>query len=264
MSNKRVSSGTVFKGALICAACLWSGAYAGAVAGPDGNLSLVPAQRVLQNARRHITSEPLSFSGEVRSRSGSGRTLEHVNIEITLDFSGTPAIAEYVLSDRMGGHLETLRIERDAALITRLEYTHGPDMEEGVVSDLHGRIRETSLTWNDLTLSFLWWTKAETVGLDTVRGRRCYVIDMYPPDSTGEEESGKEPEVIRVFVDTEMYGLLAAEVYDKAGVKKRELSVRSFRKIDDMWVVKDLSFRSFPSGDRTVVRINDLERAPDE
>lgn len=240
--------------AVISITCQISPASDQAPTGSIKNENYLPdANAIMQSTLRHISSTPLILQGDVISRDSSGRSSEKLGVIISLDFSDNPARAQYTLTDRFGEHLETMIIERDSNGKTTTTYLEGADKHKAPAPELNQSIRETGLTWNDLTLSFLWWPNAKTIGTDSTRGRDCYVIDLLP------EKPGTEYNcVTRIWIDREMNGLLAAETYGNNGAKTREMRVKSLKKIDDVWMVKDMSFMSFPSKHRTVIRIRTL------
>jgi hypothetical protein len=62
-----------------------------------------------------------------------------------------------------------------------------------------------------------------------------------------------------MWVDTRVSMLLQAEGYDKLGDCVRRLSVKSFKKINDEWMIKDLEVEDLPAGSRTILRVRDAE-----
>jgi hypothetical protein len=129
---------------------------------------------------------------------------------------------------------------------------------------LHTRIQETDISWADLTLAFLWWPNSRVVGDDTVRGRECLVLDIPAPERapTSVDEINSMPYTsVRLWVDREMLMLLQAEGRDSEGDPMRKLWVKSLKKIDGQWMIKDMEIQSFPPIHRTRLRIREVSVA---
>jgi hypothetical protein len=105
----------------------------------------------------------------------------------------------------------------------------------------------------DLSLSFLWWRGGLVVGVEQVRGRPAIVVDVAPPVDQAPDPYAR----VRLWIDEQARILLQAEGYGADGKAVRTLWVKSFKKIDDRWMVKDLEIQQYPAVHRTKLRVND-------
>ena len=119
---------------------------------------------------------------------------------------------------------------------------------------LSGAIQETDVTWIDLSLSFLWWRGGQTVGAEKIKGRFCYVVDLPIPEGSAMGLAG-----VRLWIDPQAHVMMRAAAMDMAGQMMRRLEVKSLKKIDEIWMVKDLEIRSYPSRHKTMLRVRSVE-----
>jgi hypothetical protein len=64
---------------------------------------------------------------------------------------------------------------------------------------------------------------------------------------------------IRLWVAEKIAMLLRAEELDANGKPARRLSIKSFKKIDDQWMIKDLVVEDVRTGDRTLLRVDGVQ-----
>ncbi len=175
-----------------------------------------------------------------------------LNVDILLDLGDDPPKARYTLRDAFGKDLEEVTIRRETDRI-HLFYRRGSTFEEASPPDLFAPIRNTAMSWGDLSLAFLWWEGGEIIGRDEVRGQECVVIEVAAPD----DEAGMY-DFVRIWIDRQHRMLLQAEGYNANAERIRRMQVRSFRKIDDEWMVKDIVIRRYPGIMRTNLRVRDM------
>jgi hypothetical protein len=80
------------------------------------------------------------------------------------------------------------------------------------------------------------------------------VIDVQAPEG---EPSAYDR--VRLWVDPKIHVLLRAEAYDAAGERVRSMEVKSFKKIDEVWMIKNLDVVEHPSRKRTRLRVESVE-----
>jgi primosomal protein N' (replication factor Y) len=54
-------------------------------------------------------------------------------------------------------------------------------LEPAPAPDLFAKVQESSVTWADQTLPFLWWTGGRVVGTDSAKGRDCFLVEVNAP-----------------------------------------------------------------------------------
>ncbi len=103
----------------------------------------------------------------------------------------------------------------------------------------------------DLGLEFLHWPKQIVLKHEMKRGRPCRVLESKNPASTG-VVYGR----VVSWVDTETGGLLRAEAYDAKDQLLKEFSVRSFKKIEGHWELKEMEILNVQTDTRTRLEFN--------
>lgn len=104
----------------------------------------------------------------------------------------------------------------------------------------------TDFWLSDLGLDFFHWPGQRVLRYEMRRSRVCRVLESIPPP-------GGHLGYARVlsWIDRESNGLLQAEAYDANGKLVKEFTVRSIKKVDGVWQVKDMDIRNVPAGSMT-------------
>ncbi len=228
---------------VICTPCAGTGEAADADLDPDEPPS---ADRLLDDVLLRFPREPLEIHGEMIVRKRRGVELSRVAFNMTVDWGADPAAFCYRLLDDEGRTRRELRLQ--------LRPGQRPELvgREGGNVALHSVIGETDLTWADLSLSFLWWRGGRIVGTDEAKGRACYLVDVPAPE-WGEAVTGYAR--VRLWIDQEMHMLLRADGFGSDDKPLRSLWVRSLRKTDGRWMIKDMEIQRYPSVHRTRLHI---------
>ena len=118
---------------------------------------------------------------------------------------------------------------------------------------LHDPVRDTGVTYEDLSLGFLYWPRPVLQGEETIKTRAAWKIDLQAP--AGEALYG----VARVWIDKESGAILRIEGYDKSGLLLRRFEIISAQKIDGLWMLKQMRIESFLPGNPDPVSRRYLE-----
>jgi hypothetical protein len=195
-----------------------------------------PADEILAFVRSKLPDRPLQLTGSLKVQTRNGFTKSNMPVTIDLDWGAAPPRASY-------------SIEKESLIITWQndvpQYDFSND-QTTPISDILG----TGLTWADLSFSVLWWPGSKVVGEDRKINRDCHVIDVPIPDSDY---------TMRLWIEKKMGMLLEAQTLDKEGKRLRRLKIKSIKKMDGMWVAKDLELKDETSGSKTTLQISDLK-----
>ena len=108
-------------------------------------------------------------------------------------------------------------------------------------------IRGTDLTYDDISFRFLYWQKkVKQPNEETVKTRKCWVVDLYNNQQVGEYG------IVRIFVDKESGGLMKLMGYDWQGQLIKVLAVTSGMKIDGATVLKSMDVIRYTPGSKKV------------
>ena len=251
---------TAFAGLVLLMAALASPAVSQTVVTPPvtGTVSaaaaaLPSAGALMQQLLARLPSKPVLITGDLVTTSESSSEKDRLGISILLSY---PSLAQYTVMDAFGRTLEQLSISRTDDSV-EFAYQSGSPLTNTAAPRLGSRIQNTAISWLDLTLSFVWWPGGRTIGQEEIRGQPCYVVDRHPGPKDDTDYGS-----VRLWIDTRVSMLLQADGNDRLGDLHRRLSVKSFKKINDEWMIKDLEFSDFQTGARTTLRVKDAKPVP--
>jgi hypothetical protein len=201
-------------------------------------LATTDAESILREARLTPTLRPAVLEATIRDE--DARTPIRIGLKdgvISYLFQGQDR--ELLL--RLGGESTILseRIGRRTVPVTG--------------SRLHDPVGGTGLSYQDLSLGFLYWPRPELKGEEAVRTRPCWKIDLQAP--AGETIYG----VARVWIDKQSGALLRIEGYDKQGRLLRRFEIVSAQKANGVWMLKQMRIEGFEPGKERAVSRHYLE-----
>jgi len=225
-----------------------------------------PVRQLLEDVIARLPRESLRIQGDLTVRKRRGLVLTRLKFDTSLDLGATPSLARYTILDAFGTELEQMTVTRREGEPPEFSYAAGSPLAICDTPDLCGRIGETDLSWIDLTLSFLWWPDGSPVGSGEIRGRPCHVVELTNPSASGTGELRDDPVApyarVRLWIDKKMHMLLQAEALDAESKPIRRLWVKSFKKINDRWMLKDMEVEGVPAAHRTKLTIREVGVAP--
>ena len=221
-----------------------------ATGGQDG-APVADARSVLQAVRAQFPSEPVTVSGTITVRRRRGVVIKELGYTIDAVWNEQGGKQTCVFSDALGRESDTVEVSFEKGEEPRIERKG-----EGLV-DEDGKLTGTDLECRDLAMPFLWANDGELVGKDKTRGRDCYVVDLETPEREGIDR-------LRVWIDDRIFILLKAESYDADDKLVKQILVKSFKKIDDQWMIKDLEIKGVSSAVKTVVTVEAMTAKQDK
>ncbi|MEA2067732.1 MAG: serpin family protein [Verrucomicrobiota bacterium] len=235
----------------------------------------LPADDILAFVRTKLPSDPLKLTGTLKVRTKNGFTKTSLPVEMDLDWGASKPSASYRIGD------ETLEINWNNDVPS---YIFSNDRNTPS-SDILG----TGLTWADLSFSVLWWPDSQLIDEEKKINRDCFVVDVpvpetkkniaqrrkdvkrenTPPDelsaSAPLREKKSSGHTMRLWIEKKMGMLLEAQTLDVRKKELRRMKIKSIKKMDGMWVAKDLEIRNKATGTKTTLQITDLQwEAPEE
>jgi hypothetical protein len=101
------------------------------------------------------------------------------------------------------------------------------------------KIRATDITYEDLSMRFLYWPNPVKLDKETVKHRTCWKLRLNNPDTSGAYG------VAFIWVDSTSGGIMRMEGYDRQGKLIKRYEVISGMKVGDGWMLKQLRIESF-------------------
>ena len=209
------------------------------------------AAALMESVVAQLPREALTITGEIEVTRRHGAVARKLMFEMRLDFGAEPPTARYTLRDALGKNLAQLTMTRRATGV-RFAYEAGDPPRAADVPDMAAPVLDTDMTWQDLTLSFLWWRKGAVLGDDVAKGRACHVVELRAP-------AGEPAGNVKLWIDKQIPMMLQAEAFDAKGRKVRSLWIKSFKKIKGRWMVREMEVQQEPPSHRTHITITGLD-----
>lgn len=214
----------------------------------------MPGPEILARMKLAFPDVPIHISGELQSKSSDGDIQATWLLDVDLHWTAYSADIRYQLSDFFGNPLSEYRVRQFPDGSLERSFDNGADGTPDPLPPLFEPIEEMDFTWGDLTFAFMWWTNAVNVGIEQKKGRTCYVVDVTAPPSHTGPDAG-----IRLWVDREWFALLQADRFDANEQIRAGMEVKSFKKVNGIWMFKDLEIQQYPGRQKTVFRVRDME-----
>lgn len=111
------------------------------------------------------------------------------------------------------------------------------------------RVRDTDISYEDLSLGFLYWPDAKMHGEQTMLLQKCWIIRV-APGGKGDSQYSR----VDLWISKKTGALMQAEAFDANSKLARKFKVISGQPIGDgLWILKEMRIESFGgrSADRT-------------
>jgi outer membrane lipoprotein-sorting protein len=198
------------------------------------------ARDILETVRMRQAQQQIDLHGQLRQN--------ETVVPFQLIQSGS--IVRYIFSDPD----ESLQLQLGQN-DSRLDTISTQGVEKVSPAQLDRKIRGTDVTYEDLSLKFLYWPNAQLLGTETIRNGNCWKLELRP--------ASKQSQYARVllWVHKNSGALMRLEGYDGKGQVTKRFEVVSAQKIDDRWFLKQMRVETLEAGtshvaSRTYVEIN--------
>jgi Outer membrane lipoprotein-sorting protein len=125
---------------------------------------------------------------------------------------------------------------------SRLEEVTGAGVEKIAPAQFDHKIRDTSVTYEDLALRFLYWPNAKVIGDDTIQLVDCWRLELRAPP--GQSQYG----TVRLWVQKDGPAIMKVEGYDSQGKLAKRFTVVSGQKIEGRWFLKQMRIEEMDTG----------------
>ena len=192
------------------------------------------AEDLLHEARLRPTTHPITLAAEIRG----------AEAPLPLTFKIGKGQIEYQLHDP------------DETIVLKLGATNSSlsETKKGTSSLItaekrYEEIRNTGVTYDDLSLGFLYWPHPRLAGNEQLRGTTASMLELSPPtDDLAPYGSA------RIWIDQASGAPLRMEGFDKNGNLLKRFEVISAQKIDDLWTLKEMRIETFDSKSHAVTQ----------
>ena len=109
------------------------------------------------------------------------------------------------------------------------------------------------ITYEDLSLKFLYWKNPKLLGEETIRSRKAWKMELQAASASSQYG------VARLWIDQESGALLRIEGYNRDGKLLRRFEVISAQKIDGQWMLKQMRVETLDPETRKILNRTYLE-----
>jgi hypothetical protein len=217
---------------------------------------LPSARDLIDNLLKRLPDQTVTLRGSLKADKTADGGGTQFGIEMQILARGPEARGNYLIADNFGSPLAHLDIRRPPGAPPTLLLETGSPPSSVKSPSLNLSLPNSDLLWMDLTLGFLWWTDGKTLGVQEIRGQSCYLVDLYSPNPAADRYAS-----VRLWIDRTHGMLMLAEAQDPLGHVIRRVTIKSFRKIGEHWMIKDLEIRTLPDNHKTILRIDSMSGA---
>ena len=215
----------------------WFGEFAGALAQEDPNAIL--DQIRLSQAR---INKPLT--GRLRPEDGASipLQLQLKGSEIDYQFSNPPETLKLQLTD-------------SGSILSGADAAGRQDLSG---SKLQEPVRGTDITYEDLSLRFIYWKNAKLNGEQRVRAITCSIVDVQPPSRNTAYST------VRLWIAKDRGALIKAEGFDWQGKLAKRFEIISGQRVEEKTIFKQIRIERINASTGKVVSRTYLELDPAE
>jgi hypothetical protein len=206
---------------------------------------------ILQNALAQFPEKPLEMDGALLIKNKKGFISHKYDFNAIVDINDTTPSAKYSFFVPETKSFMSLETTLETNGIPKTIFRKGQPAKEVEPPPLDSPILGSDITWENLSMQFLKWTNAVYVDSDTVLGLQTSIIKLYPTKF-------RDTVHYKIWVAEKNSALMRFEEYDADDSLKRTIWIKSIKKIDGGFTVKDLEAESFPVIHRTKIKINSI------
>jgi len=183
-------------------------------------------QEILRLVRRNQAAQHQTLSGAIRN-AGKSLPFRLVSAGDTVRYEFTaPA---QVIQLRLG------------AKDVRLEEIANGQTQKVTPRRFDARVRDTDISYEDLSLGFLYWPDAKLQGEQTMLLQKCWIIRV-APGGKGDSQYSR----VDLWISKKTAALMQAEAFDANNKLARKFKVISGQPVGDgLWILKEMRIESF-------------------
>lgn len=121
------------------------------------------------------------------------------------------------------------------------------------ISRVDTRIRGTTITYEDLSLQFLYWPNPKLLGEDVIRTRAAWKLEIQSP------KAGSAYGAARLWIDKVSGAVLRIDGYTDKGLPAKRFEVISAQKIDGQWMLRTMRVEAYAADGVEVIDRTYLE-----
>jgi hypothetical protein len=197
-------------------------------------------RELLKSARVAQSNMDWKFTGQLRIGAGAAK--------IPFFLTVSNGLIRYDFRDN--GDAIALRLGEKES---RLEEIVGGKTTQVPAARLGALVRNTNISYEDLSFRYLYWPNARLVGSEIIATRDSWQIELLPPGPGVSQYSS-----VKVWLAKADNALMKMETYDASGRMVRKFVVRSFMKRDEYWFLKQMEISGGGAKKPTMLELQDV------
>jgi|GEM_PF-167170 len=184
---------------------------------------------ILQKTRLNQTAHFLVLEGQVRHRETANpfrMTLD--GAEIKYEFTNPDQTLVLQFGEK-GSRLQEVTGKGAERTVTEAQYA----------KTVHG----TDITYEDLSMRFLYWPVAKIAGEEVMLTRNCWKLRV-EPGSPKNSQYG----YVMLWIEKQSGSLVRVETYDRGGNLLKRFEVKSVQKVDGGYILKQMRIQKIENG----------------
>lgn len=186
------------------------------------------AQDLLRSVRLAQSAQQWKLTGRIRT--GSKKTPFLLSLE--------KGAIRYEFTDSKDA--VTLRLGEKSST---LEETKGGKTARVPASRYSAPVQNTEISYEDLSLRFIYWSDAKVLGTDMISAHRCWKVEARPTSANDSQYAR-----VVLWIGREDGALMKAESYDASGKWVRRFTVTSVMKREGYWLLKQMRIERSSAG----------------
>ena len=187
------------------------------------------AQEILSRVRVNQAEQHRVLDGQVRH----GGTVIPFRFtldggEVRYEFSNPNQTLVLKLGEK-GSRLEEITQNGTQRVVTDAQYDR--------------KVRGTDITYEDLSMRFLYWPVAKATGEEVMLMRNCWKLRVEP----GSPKNSQYGWVL-LWVEKQSTSLVRVETYDRAGNLVKRFEVKSVQKVEGGYILKQMRIQKMEKG----------------
>ena len=183
-------------------------------------------QEILKVVRRSQAAQHQTLNGAIRT---AGKSLPFRLVSagdtVRYEFTDPTQVIQLRLGDKG----------------VRLEEITGGQTQKVTPRRFDARVRDTDISYEDLSLGFLYWPDAKVQGEQTMLLQKCWIIRV-APGGKGDSQYRR----VDLWISKKTGALMQAEAFDANGKLARKFKVISGQPVGDgLWILKEMRIESF-------------------
>ncbi|MCH6255942.1 outer membrane lipoprotein-sorting protein [Puniceicoccaceae bacterium K14] len=200
------------------------------------------------------------FELKIMPRRGKTKTVSGLMLGKDDGYALTSRLDFVVPGIATDGVSNTLRLLFQNGISPYVWQSGGPEnLMTGLMdsADYLNDLMESDVSTFELLMPFQFWQSFYYEGQTQFRSRKTHLFWMYPPkedEALTEQLSG-----VRLYIDDKFHSMIRAEIFSTQKEHLKTLSLLDLKKVDGVWIPKELDVRNEKSRNKTRIKIVDAE-----